>query len=72
MQTETTPDAAVDEVVRWRREQLTGSGFPLRLAARIANDPRYDLHTLIELVEQGCQPDVAIRILAPLEADSAA
>ena len=54
------------EVNRWRREQLVLSGFSLPLAARVSGDPRYDLHRLIELVERGCPPDLAVRILAPL------
>ena len=70
METKTRADAAVDEVVHWRREQLASSGFAPRLAGAIAGDPRYDLHELIELVELGCRPDLAARILAPLaEAD---
>ena len=55
------------EVVRWRREQLTGAGFSLPLASRLARDPRCDLHALIELVKRGCPPQIAPRILAPLE-----
>jgi hypothetical protein len=71
MQTKTL-DAAVDDVACWRREQLTRCGFALPLAARIADDPQYDLHALIELVERGCRPDLAVRILAPLEEKNAA
>ena len=56
-----------DGVVRWRREQLTESGFPPSVAARLAADERYDLHALIELVERGCRPELALRILAPLD-----
>ena len=67
MQTYTTPKPGVDEVVGWRRDQLAQAGFLLPLAARIANDPHYDLHALIELVERGCPPKLAARILAPLE-----
>jgi hypothetical protein len=72
MQTKTTSDATVDEVAHWRQEQLTRSGFSLALAAEIANDPHYDLHALIELVERGCRPDLAVRILAPLMRERAA
>ena len=36
MQTKTTADGAIDEVVRWRRQQLTGSGFSLPLATAMA------------------------------------
>ena len=56
----------------WRREQLVHSGFPVPLATRVASDSRYDLHALIELVERGCDPKLAVRILAPLGAGSAA
>ena len=49
------------EVVRWRREQLTDSGFPLSVASRLAQNARYDLHALIELVEHGCPPHLAVR-----------
>ena len=70
METKTRADAAVDEVVNWRREQLASSGFAPPLAAAIAGDPRYDLHELIELVEHGCRPDLAARILAPLAGES--
>ena len=55
------------EVVRWRRERLTESGFSLTVAARLAEDARYDLHALIELVEGGCRPELAVRIVAPLD-----
>ena len=56
------------QVSGWRREQLRASGFPVELARRLAVDDRFDLHLLIELVERGCPPHVAVRILAPLEA----
>ena len=60
------------EVVRWRRERLTESGFPLTVAARLAEDARYDLHALIGLVERGCGPELAVRIVAPLDDEVAA
>jgi hypothetical protein len=66
MQTKTVGGVR-DEVVRWRREQLTESSFPPSVAAGVAEDPRYDLHALIELVERGCRPELALRILAPLD-----
>ena len=49
------------------RDQLGRAGFALRLAARIACDERYDLHALLELVDRGCPPELAARILAPLD-----
>jgi hypothetical protein len=62
----------VGDVVAWRREQLADAGFQLQLAARLAKDVRYDLHVLIELVEHGCPPELAIRILSPLELERSA
>ena len=72
MQTNTTSVQALDEVVRWRREQLVDSGFTAALAAEVAKNAHYDLHAVIELVERGCQPELAVRILAPLAEEHAA
>jgi hypothetical protein len=59
-------------VISWRRDRLVEAGFSLPLATRIARDSRYDLHALIGLVEQGCPPELALRILAPVEEGTAA
>ena len=72
MRAKTTAEHAGRDVVRWRREQLAGSGFPLPLATRLARDPHYDLHALIELSERGCAPELAMRIVAPLDTGGAA
>jgi hypothetical protein len=61
-------ETTADSVIGWRRQQLLVAGFPEPLARSLARDGRYDLHALIELVEHGCDPLVAVRILAPLEA----
>ena len=66
------PDHRPDDVFAWRRSQLVRSGFSARLAGRVAHDGHYDLHRLIELVERGCPPELALRILAPLAGDEAA
>jgi hypothetical protein len=67
MQTNTAQEGERQKLVRWRRQQLADSGFPFPLAARLATDARYDLHALIDLVERGCPPRLALRILAPLD-----
>jgi hypothetical protein len=67
MRTNTAREGTRPGLVRWRREQLVNSGFPFPVAARLAKDSRYDLHALIELVEHGCPPALAVRILAPLD-----
>ena len=58
------------EVVAWRRRQLTDAGFDRSLAAALARDCRMDLHAVVELVERGCPPALAARILAPLDEES--
>ena len=60
------------DVVSWRRAQLVDGGFALSLASHLARDGRYDLHALLELVDRGCAPALAVRILAPLDEEHAA
>jgi hypothetical protein len=72
MGTDTAREETRQGLVRWRREQLVHSGFPFPVAARLAKDSRYDLHALIELVERGCPPDLAARILASLDDEAMA
>jgi hypothetical protein len=55
------------DLIGWRREMLQRSGFGVELASCLATDPLIDLHALIELVERGCPPTLAVRILAPLD-----
>jgi hypothetical protein len=64
---ELTVDSERQEVLAWRCAQLVDAGFSSPLADELAADWRYDLHALIELVERGCAPEFAARILAPLE-----
>ncbi len=59
-------------VTSWRRDRLVEAGFALPVASKVARDTRYDLHALIGLVEEGCPPELALRILAPLEKGTAA
>ncbi|MDX6594275.1 MAG: hypothetical protein QOJ13_3471 [Gaiellales bacterium] len=66
------PQREEQDVVMWRRDLLTGCGFSLPLASALAGDADYDVHRLIELVERGCSPQVAARILAPTDSGSAA
>jgi hypothetical protein len=68
----TRSESASYEVVRWRREQLAGAGLSRPLATRLAEDARYDLHALIELLEHGCPHHLAVRIVAPLDGEIAA
>ena len=53
--------------VRWRRDQLVACGVPGRMAVGLARNPTCDVHQMIDLVERGCPPHLAVRILAPLD-----
>jgi hypothetical protein len=53
-------------IAAWRRQRLLNAGFERQLASELA-DGRVDLHELIGLVESGCPPHLAARILAPLD-----
>jgi hypothetical protein len=72
MRTEQRERRGTRGVLSWRRDQLVASGFSVPLAAGLARDQRYDLHALIELAERGCPPELAVRILSPLDGDRAA
>ena len=61
------PTSDEQDLIGWRREMLQRSGFGVELASGLATDPLIDLHALIELVERGCPPTLAVRILAPLD-----
>jgi hypothetical protein len=45
---------------------LREAGFPPVLARTLART-RVDLHALLELVDAGCPPELAARILSPLD-----
>jgi hypothetical protein len=67
----TSHPAGVDRdlvgVVAWRRRRLERAGFESGLAGALAADRRTDLQALLELVDRGCPPSLAARILAPLD-----
>lgn len=54
------------DVRAWRRCRLLEYGFPPTLAQTLAGQ-RIDLHALLQLVDRGCPPELAARILAPID-----
>jgi hypothetical protein len=54
------------EIRDWRTGVLRHAGFKDDLARRLASDADVDLHDLLELVDAGCCPELAARIIAPL------
>jgi hypothetical protein len=56
-------------VIGWRRDRLLAAGFAPKLASGLAQDGRIDLHAVLDLIDGGCAPVLAARILAPLDED---
>ena len=63
----TQPAPAPDPLDNWRRRRLIVAGFDAPLAAWVA-DSGIDLHELLVLIDRGCPPQLAARILAPIDA----
>jgi hypothetical protein len=60
-------DPDIAGVARWRRKLLERASFEETLADALSADRRVDLHALLRLIERGCTPELAARILAPLD-----
>jgi hypothetical protein len=50
-------------IERWRAEMLERAGYGAGEAAQLAARHDVDLHHAMGLLEQGCPPDIALRIL---------
>ena len=55
-------DGETAKVTGWRLHVLIEAGYPLETAERIAASD-VDLHRAVELLGQGCTPEVAEKIL---------
>jgi hypothetical protein len=53
--------------LQWRADQLEAAGLGHLEALKVAANERFDLHALLELIDRGCPPELAVRILRPLE-----
>jgi hypothetical protein len=53
---------AASRVEAWRLHVLLQAGYPLRVAERLAKSPA-DLHRAVQMLERGCTPHTAARIL---------
>ena len=62
-ETDLREDTELERVQAWRAEELERAGYPLAGAAKLAARLDVDLHLAIDLVRQGCAPDVALSIL---------
>jgi hypothetical protein len=54
------------ELVSWRIRRLVAVGFDHDDALKLARNPAVDLHALLDLIDRGCPPELAARIVAPL------
>jgi hypothetical protein len=50
-------------IERWRTEELERAGYGHRAAGRLATRQDIDLHQAIRLLERGCPPELALKIL---------
>jgi hypothetical protein len=56
-------ETELERVERWRAEALMRAGLDERSAIELAARQDVDLHRAIEMLEHGCPPDLALRIL---------
>jgi hypothetical protein len=63
----TPPVEPGGNLAAWREQRLLRAGVDADLAAMLAADCALDLHATIELIERGCPPALAARILAPFD-----
>ena len=47
----------------WRMFELVLAGYPQTIAGKISRRPDIDLHEAVHLLEKGCDPKTAFRIL---------
>jgi hypothetical protein len=64
--TDVTEHQHVSSVAAWREARLRLAGFDRASAARLVSEEA-DLHALLDLIDRGCPPDLAARILAPVD-----
>jgi hypothetical protein len=54
---------SADPVRRWRLQALVRAGYPPSDALVLSRRDDVDLHFAVELLERGCRPEIAMRIL---------
>jgi hypothetical protein len=56
-------ETEVERVERWRAEELERAGFEPEAAFELALRFDVDLHAAVGLLQRGCPPDLALKIL---------
>lgn len=52
-----------ERIQRWRAKELERAGYDPGEAAELAGRADVDLHFAVDLLERGCPPETALRIL---------
>jgi hypothetical protein len=53
----------IERVERWRLQELERAGYPTRSAEALAARHDIDLRRAVEMLERGCPPELAVKIL---------
>ena len=53
----------IERVERWRQDELERAGYSRDAARDIARKHEVDLHVAVEMIERGCPPELAAKIL---------
>jgi hypothetical protein len=56
-------DTENERIQRWRAQELERAGYEEADAITLAGRSDVDLHLAVELLERGCPPKTALRIL---------
>ena len=59
----TTQETEVERIARWRAEELERAGYEAAAASLLAARMDVDLHYAIDLLRNGCAPELALQIL---------
>ena len=56
-------ETELERVERWRTDELLRAGFDPASTSELATRLDVDLHAATELVDRGCSPQLALKIL---------
>ena len=59
----TRTETEQERISRWRAEELERAGFEATAASLLATRTDVDLHFAIDLLRNGCSPELALQIL---------
>ena len=58
-----TQETEQERIERWRAEELERAGYEPAAASLLASRADVDLHYAIDLLRNGCRPELALQIL---------